>query len=134
MRYVSHHAAASRPSPDGATQRAHWELSAKRGNVEAIERLNGPRFPDAVAYLHGWFCELDAGRGHDMNGPSAITYQDIEAWARLTDRQPEPHEVAALMEIDRAYRAALMDTEPTTTAEPKAPTADAWPTRQVTHG
>lgn len=39
-----------------------------------------------------------------MGGPAPVTYLDIEAWARLTDRRLEPHEVQALTEIDRAVR------------------------------
>lgn len=136
MRYVSHHAAANRPSSDGTTQRAHWEASARRGNPDALARLEGPRFPDALAYLHEWFVELSAARGEGVHGPAAITYQDIDAWARLMDRQPEPHEVAALTELDRAYRngwrADTAAPDPETTS---SRTTEAWPAKkQVAHG
>lgn len=38
------------------------------------------------------------------HGPAPITYQDVDAWARLMDRQPEPYEVDALMKLDSAMR------------------------------
>ncbi len=38
-----------------------------------------------------------------MNGLKNFTYPMIESWARLTDRDPEPHEVGALMHLGRVF-------------------------------
>lgn len=35
-----------------------------------------------------------------MHGFNRLTYQDIKAWAELTGRDPQPHEVAALLALD----------------------------------
>jgi hypothetical protein len=63
--------------------------------------LEAPPVPDAVQYLYDWLLELDAARGYDMNGPQLLSYREVDAWARLTDRQPQPHEVQALLSLDR---------------------------------
>lgn len=39
-----------------------------------------------------------------MHGMAAITYVDIDAWARLTRRTPDALEVEALARIDAAWR------------------------------
>lgn len=48
---------------------------------------------------------LERGRQYSMAGPQAISYQEIAAWARLTDRRLRPHEVEALMTLDAVTRA-----------------------------
>jgi hypothetical protein len=70
--------------------------------------------PEPSAYLTEWFLELHAARtysvaaglGGGMVLPGPLTYQEIRAWALLTDSQPEPWEVAALRRMDREYLAA----------------------------
>lgn len=39
-----------------------------------------------------------------MNGACAITYVQIQAWASLTGRSPDPVEVRALIALDHAWR------------------------------
>ena len=69
----------------------------------AIDKLNGPPFPDALTYLYGWLLELDGARDIGMNGLKPFTYQMIESWAQLTEHDPEPHEVDALMYLGRVF-------------------------------
>jgi hypothetical protein len=38
-----------------------------------------------------------------MNGAEPIGYLDIGVWAWLLRRHPQPHEVTALMALDRAH-------------------------------
>jgi hypothetical protein len=96
------------PAQDGSAVRAHLKAAARRGQAAAIAALEGPPIPEALAYLYDWILELDAARGWDVTATGAIaralSYQDIDAWARLTDRQPEPHEVRALIRLDQVLR------------------------------
>lgn len=69
-----------------------------------MAQLEGPPIPYAIEYLWDWFNELERGRGIDMNGPSPITYESIDSWARLTDRNPKPYEVNALFILDAVSR------------------------------
>jgi len=39
-----------------------------------------------------------------MSGLQPLTYAEIAAWAHLTDRQPLPHEVMALLTLDTEFR------------------------------
>lgn len=41
-----------------------------------------------------------------MHGLAAITYHDIDAWARLTGQAPDALEVEGLLLIDVAWRHA----------------------------
>lgn len=82
--------------------RAQLEVAAARGSVRARAALEGPPAPPELEYLLGWAIELGEGRRYGMNGPEPISYTDIDAWARLTGRAPAPHEVQALVLLDRA--------------------------------
>jgi hypothetical protein len=42
-------------------------------------------------------------------GAGAITYPDIDAWARLTRRAPAPWEITAIKDLDAAW---LLSTTP----------------------
>jgi len=55
----------------------------------------------------GWFCDLAATRGGGgMGGLSAITYAEIDAYCRLCDVTMDPHEVRAIVAVDRAFLSA----------------------------
>lgn len=75
----------------------------RRGRLEP-ERLHGPPFPAGLEVLWTWFNELRATRSVGMGGLEPLTYREVDAWARLTDRRPKPHEVQALMRLDLATR------------------------------
>lgn len=89
---------------NGKTVRWHLRVLANRGDAGSRAQLEGPPVPEGLAYLWDWFWELDAGRAEGFTGPAAFSYQELDAWARLTGRQPSPHEVQALMSIDLAVR------------------------------
>ena len=80
-----------------------------RAGRKPPEALTGPEIPDEVAYLWQWFCELDLARRYGKLGPDPISYSEIGAWAALTDRQPLPHEVEALVMIDLAMRSVAAE-------------------------
>lgn len=84
--------------------RAHLEEKARRGDADAIAKLEGPEVPLGLRYLHGWFYELHHARTYDMNGMQGFSYPMIESWARLSGRTPSPGEVDALLVLDRAWR------------------------------
>jgi hypothetical protein len=106
MRYAAHEARMRQPADkEGkvSTRRA-LQATARRGVSSAAKLLTGPPFPESIDYLWDWFRELDRARTHSMNGPDPLTYQAIDAWARLTGREPAPHEVDALLSLDAVFR------------------------------
>lgn len=86
------------PQADGYSLRQHYEAAARQGNPEAGRQLEGPELPYLHAELWGWFLELDRARGQ---GPAALAYESIEAWARLTGRRLSPDDVALIVDLDR---------------------------------
>jgi len=92
---------------EGSTQQAHLEMAARMGHPGAEwakRQLEEPEFPEELAYLWDWHTELSLARGEGFSGAAALTYTDIEAWTRLMDTHPEPHEVQALLILDAAIR------------------------------
>ncbi len=90
----------SKPDKNGTPRRAHLETAG-------IENPNPHPFPEVLAYLWGWFCELGSGRTCGM-GPNPITWEAIQAWAQLTGNSPAPWEVRALRSLDAAYLASTV--------------------------
>jgi len=80
--------------------RRHLESAARRGHQRAIEQLEGPEFPDALAYLHDWLYELHGRSGVGMNGLAPLSYATIAAWSALTGNVPNTLEVRALFVLD----------------------------------
>jgi hypothetical protein len=99
------------------------EAAAEKGNEDAQKELQGPPLPPCVAYLYEWAMGLFGRSGIGMEGVAPLTFTTIESWARLTDRNLEPHEVEALLEIDLAMRPDMRP-EP----EPEGTKQMSWPT------
>lgn len=70
--------------------------------------------PSATAYLWSWFHELSSQRQSGMNGPLPLTYQEIEAWSKLSRIRLAPWEVSVLRRLDAAWMVFI--------ASPNAPT------------
>jgi hypothetical protein len=106
MVYAAHVAVLQKPDDKGFAQRAHVQGLVRRGQATEAQRrlLEGPPFPDSLDYLWEWFCELARTRTVGMAGVDPLTYPDVDAWARLTDRQPAPEEVEALLDLDAVMR------------------------------
>ena len=66
--------------------------------------LDGPPIPLELAYLLEWFTDLERMRNVSETGLMAIGWQEVEAWAHLTDRRLLPYEVEALAMLDYATR------------------------------
>jgi len=87
------------PRKDGTTLRQHLSQAEFATGLQIIEE---PDPPHDGLHLWSWFWELDGARGEGMSGPLAISFSDIDAWARLTRSNPEPWEVQALKKMDAA--------------------------------
>jgi len=79
--------------------------------------MDGPPLPEGFEYIWDWFKELDAARGSNGFGPAALSFVEIDAWARLTLRHPSPWDVAVLKILDVTYLNAMAK------AAPKKPAA-----------
>lgn len=91
----------------GGTLRDHLE-SVERQTGKTPDKLIPPDFPDAVGHLWEWFIDLDRARPSGGFGPSAISYAEIDAFARLTGAEPTPFEVDVLRALDREYLATVV--------------------------
>jgi hypothetical protein len=92
--------------PKLGTYRQNLEVAAKKGTprarANARKKLDGPAFPHALGYLHEWALDLHRARPGGPKSPARITWPDLHAWAAMTRRNPEPHEVEALLHLTRA--------------------------------
>lgn len=85
-----------------------------RENLQSVERQTGktlidnPAPPSDAAHIWEWFWELNPGRPMGaMGDPGALTYSEIDAWARLTLAAPEAWEIAAIRAMDAAFVSAF---------------------------
>lgn len=115
-----------RSAKDGASHREHLEAAAATGNTEALEALQGPPLPEEVAYLYEWAKEMVGRSGISQAGLCPLSHAEIRAWAGLHDRQLEPFEVHALIQIDTVMRAEDKESEP----EPARPRDEVWPEKK----
>jgi len=129
MLYARHHVECARKGPDGAAQRAHWELAAAQGNADARRKLEGPEFPDHLAHIWEWARDLHGRSGVGMAGAAPLSYQEIAAWQRLTGIVLEPIEVEALIAVDGALMGVALPEDETDASDEPEP-AHAWPTRK----
>jgi hypothetical protein len=90
---------------DGTPRRAHLEAAASTGSQAARAELEAADAadPGPGRHLWDWFLELHAARGSNGFGPSAVGWQELDAWSRLTRRHPAAWEIAAIRELDRVY-------------------------------
>jgi hypothetical protein len=68
--------------------------------------------------------ELAGARTSNGFGPNAIGYGELQAWARLTGRDPSPWEVSVLRRMDAAMLSKLTKKSGKTQASEIAP--DDW--------
>jgi len=105
MEYARHEVKMSAPQGK-TTYRAHLEAAAERGSSRALCELEGPEFPETLAYLWDWTRELRSAPRVGVNGVEPISWADIDSWARLTGRDLATHEVQALIALDHTLHAA----------------------------
>lgn len=64
------------------------------------EELIQPDFPEELTHVWDAFIQMSASRQSSGGGPAPITYQDMEAWMRLTRKVMRPREVRTIKEMD----------------------------------
>lgn len=67
------------------------------------EQLERPEFPEGVAYIWLWFCDLNSGRSFGEFGAHPLTYMDIKAWAELMSEAPAPFEIGVIKKLDKLF-------------------------------
>lgn len=103
LAHVAHEARLSAQVADGSTVRDHLAVAVRIGR-KTQAAVDGPEPPPGLLYVLEWHHEISASRSVGPAGLNPISYVDIDAWARLTDRRPRPHEVQALLRIDYEVR------------------------------
>ena len=71
-----------------------------------------PRIPAGGELLWRWFGDLSGTRPMGFSGYQPISYAEIDAYARLHRLPIEPHHIAALRAMDRAFLDALEGAQP----------------------
>jgi hypothetical protein len=108
MLYCARESLLRQPDEKGYSARAHLMGKAKRGSEKsraaARADLTLPPLPARAAYLWEWFEELDRARSAGMHGTDGLSYPMIDAWARLTRREPTAEEIETLLLMDMAWR------------------------------
>lgn len=87
---------------DGVTTRKHLESIARQTGV-APAMLIANQIPLEIKYLWDWFGELSNKRRTGGMSVSMLAWSDVDAWARLMRRDPQPWEVEALMNLDNIW-------------------------------
>lgn len=84
-------------SKTGLTQRKHLEQlqKARRVLVPELERSTCP--PLALIHLWKWY-------ENELAWNSPISFQEIQAWSKLTKREITAHETEVLFTLDKLYR------------------------------
>ena len=107
------------PQGDGRPLRAHLH-SIWRQKKQRPAQLDGPPFPEALAYVWSWYLTLAEQRPDSFMGLPAIGFGDIADWARLTGNDPTPYEVECILALDRAERSAVAERRKKKTAADKS--------------
>lgn len=90
---------------DGSTQRKHSLGLARRGNVRAIQDLEGPvEFPEALEYLYDLHRDLRGRSGAGLEGHGPLMPTVLESWCRLIGEPVDADEVRALVVLDNIWR------------------------------
>ena len=101
-------------------------IEAKRAEIEA--RLYLPDFPEEYAFAWASFFDLNNSRGSNGFGSNPISFTEIDAYTRLTQKVLLPYEIAAIQILDNCFLKAqseLHKSAQKAKAVPKAPTAPA---------
>jgi hypothetical protein len=90
------------PDKDGVTERQHLQ-EVERQSGRAPMALQGPDFPELLEYVWTAFLLLNSTRGQGFSGPLPISYQEIDAWQRITNNTLLPWEIEAIKRLDAVY-------------------------------
>lgn len=92
-----------RKQKDGATLRQHLMMAYHSSGVMPGELRDAPELPQNARHVWMWFMELNRARPSSGFGASAISFMEIESWARLTHTLIEPWEIRALCLLDETF-------------------------------
>jgi hypothetical protein len=84
------------------TQKEHL-LQVERQSGRTPLALQGPEFPELLEYVWTAFLLLNNTRGQGFSGPLPISYQEIDAWQRMTQNTLLPWEIEAVKRLDAVY-------------------------------
>jgi hypothetical protein len=84
------------------TEREHLQEVEKQSGRTPLA-LQGPEFPELLEYVWTAFLLLNSTRGQGFSGPIPISYQEIDAWQRMTHNVLLPWEVEVVKKIDNVY-------------------------------
>lgn len=96
------------PDGSGTTEREYL-LKVQEQTGRTPEALMGPDFPELMVHVWSAFLYLSRCRGQGFSGPQPLSYQEIKAWAELTDTPLMAWEVDAIMRIDKVFMRVLHD-------------------------
>jgi hypothetical protein len=91
-----------KPDQSGTTYRQHLQ-TVERQTGKRPSDLDGPEFPYAMSHLWSAFLDLSATRQSGMNGPMAITYNEIQCYCNLTGIDLTPLDVKIIKRLDAVY-------------------------------
>ena len=117
------HTAPQRDAKDRSTTPVMSRLTRMRWEVKDDDYM--PKMPDTAGaeYLLGYLLEIGPVLSSGM-GPGVLTYQEIDAWARLNSINIQPWEVRCLRRLSTDYltqaRAAERSTCPAPATEARA--------------
>jgi len=77
------------------------EYEIRTGKLDPA--LDADPCPEPLRYLWHCFCELSAGRQSNGFGPCALSWGEIDSWARVSGRAPTGFELTALLLLDHCY-------------------------------
>lgn len=85
---------------DGASVEDHLSVVRRRSGIVVSDE---PECPREIIYIWNSWVELNNGRGSSGFAPIPISWQEMEAYARLTGVDLLPWEARAIRSIDDAY-------------------------------
>jgi hypothetical protein len=93
------------PTSDGSSTGAHLRQAAKRSKKlkQEIAAPSENPCPPALQYLWEFFLELNSSRASTGFSALPLTYQEIEAWGRLTSISLNLYEVKVLRRLDQTW-------------------------------
>lgn len=70
---------------------------------QTMSRNTSARLPEGGGLVWGWFADLCGTRTYHDGGPNPISYQEIDAYARLMRWPMEPKHVEIIRELDAQW-------------------------------
>ena len=79
----------------GMTYQKHYEHVARQKKQPIENFLKIPRLPECFEHLWDWFRECKTAE--------PLTYSELKAWAKMTQKTLTVFEVKTIMDLDHAY-------------------------------